>query len=613
MSDPRMRPPGAGGRPSDGSLPDDYQPPGDGTETSTPPGYGPPGYGPQGYGPGGGRAAAPAKPKTLREKAIDAFKAGQQEQAFDLLVAHYLTVPEAGTELARNMQWCATLRRPTLAPRFGVAVIYGTPHNFDGNPQPVGSPELDAALSELENANRPGEGQRGGANSRRLGAGRKKNREGGANRPPMGGPPGGMAAMPGSGMPGGGQMDLNETPREELEFYTGELGTKLLSKLKTKMETSAFGLVLKEANKAVPFVVKENNANVPGAMAGGVPMAPPQMRAMGPPGDSGDGGESGMYGPPGAEGNNADRAAALSTQLIPGVTWLGAVENVKELSEVIVTLPVDVVFIFDVKVRPASASNWVNNDTRLRVASAAKVTEAIFTSSSINNKGVVEARKKKNGEDLVNEETTKAIAAVEQACKLEPLPAAVTADVALRRVQALAAAKPDSALPLLLEARFYVAKKLLKPEEMLTIVMAEVSEDQLGDFSRVLGGEDVKEKIAQALQGPGGEKPKTVLGKFGGALLGAGGLGGLVPTPELPPIALPGSLTGGSAQRGGPVPGGGPGRPGAGGPNSSTDSSGFNSSTETSSSTESSSTDSSGFNSSTEPSSTEGNSSIPQP
>ena len=73
------------------------------------------------------------------------------------------------------------------------------------------------------------------------------------------GQPGGMAMPGGSGPGGEGMQDDPESPLDELDFYTGELGSKLLTKLKTKMEASTFGAVLKDANKAVPLVLKANN------------------------------------------------------------------------------------------------------------------------------------------------------------------------------------------------------------------------------------------------------------------------------------------------------------------------------------------------------------------
>jgi hypothetical protein len=536
-------PPGTGS--PDGGTP--------GPANSGPGGY-PPGFDPNGNSQDGsgqnpdgsyGQPAPPPKPTTLRDKAIDAFKAGEDDEAFELLAAHYLTTPGAGTELGRNMQWATGLRRPALATRFGVAIIYSAPFNWDGHPQPLGSAELEAALGEIDGQNNQGGGggERRG-NSRAFGGGRNRNREGrgGGNiRGPM--PPAGVA---GGFNPGGegGMQEQPETAREELEYFTGELGAKLLTKLKSKMEVGTFGVVLKDANKAVPLPAA-NQADADGAGGFQGPGAGRMAPAGVGPGPGGPGRPLGPGAPggPGAGegGDEAIGGPVLTGQLIPGVSFLGAVENVKQLGEVVASSAADVIFVFEVKVRPASASNWVNNDTRLRVVSAAKVSENLFTSSTINNKGVTEARKKKGGEDPVNQELTEALDVVEQQYKMQPLPPAVTAEVALKRINALAATKPDDALPLLLEARFYVAKKLLKPEEFITVALTEVGEDQLGNFSRHLDGDDVKERIATALSGNAGDRPKTVLGKFGDALMGAGGIGNLVPLPELPPIALPGS------------------------------------------------------------------------
>jgi hypothetical protein len=599
-------PPGSSGGPPPGYPPgSDSSGQSGSTAPSYPPGYDPrgenssgepgpttpPGYGPQGGYPGapgtgsdggyGAAAAEPPKPKTLRDKATAAFREGNEEEAFELLMAHYLTTPGAGSELARNMQWASGLRKPALATRFGVAVIYTAPFNWEGHPQPLGSAELEAALEEIGGNTGGNQGAGGGerrGNARAFGGGRNRNREGrgGGARAPMGpmgpmGPPGGL------GLPGGesgmqGAQGQPQTAQDELEYFTGELGTKLLAKLKTKLEAGTFGIVLKEANKAMPL--REVNENQPGNPGGpgfdpgrGVGIAPP----MGPgvPGRPG-GGPPGPGVRPGAGegGDEAIGGPVLTGQLIPGVTFLGACENVKELGELVADSPVNVVFVFEVKVRPASASNWVNNDTRLRVVSAAKVNENLFTSSTINNKGVYEMRKKKGGEDPVNKELTEALDVVEQRYKMEPLLASVTGDVALNRIKNWAASKPDDALPLLLEARYYVAKKLIKPEDLVTVVMTEVGEDQLGNFSRHLDGDDVKERIATALKGNTGDRPKTVLGKFGDALMGAGGIGNLVPTPELPPIGLPGSTPPGStpgATPTGVAPGSGPPRgPGSG-------------------------------------------------
>ena len=566
--------PGSDGTGYPGSSDTGY-PGAEGTTPGYPPGYDPSGagLGPEGYpGAGGayGRPAPPPKPKTIRDKALAAFREGNEDEGFELFAAHYLTTPSAGPNLARNMQWSPGLRRPTLATRFGVAIVY-TPQtlNWDGHPQPLGSPELEAALGELDKQNTGGEKKKA---SRKIGANRKKNREG--NRQ------GGAAPMnPGASGefgPGYGPGNQQEpaSPKEEFEYFTGEIGTKLLARMKAKMEASTFGSILRDANKAMP-VVAEKPAGAGGegfAGMGAAGMGAAGMRGSGPGDFSMPGAEgSGEIGPDGRPvGGGAAGSGELTGQLLPGVTFLGAVENVKELGEVVKTYPeIDVVFIFDVQVR-ATAGNWVNNNTRLRIAPAAKVTEALYTSPTINNKAVYEARKKKGEEDLVAKVLNEAIAALEngtaksQPYKLQPLPAAVTPEVALKRINALAAANPESAVPMLIEARFYVAKKLLKPEEMMNVVLTAVTEDQLAGVGELLEGEDVKEKIGVALQG--GERPKTVLGRFGDALAGAGGLSNLVPTPELPPISLPGAMPAlGPAGAPGGVPAVGPnGQPGAG-------------------------------------------------
>jgi hypothetical protein len=568
-----MGPGATGSTPSTGNPNTPVYPPGydprNGGSTGYPDGttgY-PPGYGPEGAAPGSsdgypnpdgtyGQPALPPKPKTIREKALEAFRAGNEDEGFDLFAAHYLTSPGAGSELARNMQWSPGLRRPTLATRFGIAIIYSQPFNWEGHPQPLGSPELEAALGELEK--NAGSGERKA--SRRIGEGRRRNRE---NR--QGGGAGGPNPMnPGAGGDFGSGSGYNTnqqesvTPLEELEYFTGELGTKLLARMKAKMEAGTFGSILRDANKAMPAVVERPADDGGEGFAAAGPMGPmgrgAGMRSgppgrMRPPGAVGGapgvpGGRPEEFGAGGEEGGDELGSGALTGQLLPGITFLGAVENVKELGEIVKTFPVDVVFIFAVEVRPATASNWVNNNTRLRIVPAGKVTEPLYTSPVINNKAVYEGRKKKGEADPVNKMLADAIAALEapgdKCYKVEPLPAKVTPEIAVQRIKALAGTNPENAVPMLVEARYYVAKKLLKPEEMMSVAMTSVTEAQLAGVSELLEGEDVKQKISEALTG--GERPKTVLGRFGDALAGAGGLGNLVPVPELPPIGAPGSV-----------------------------------------------------------------------
>jgi hypothetical protein len=471
------------------------------------------------------------------------------------LSAHYLTHPSAGSELGRVMQWSPALRRPALTSRIGLIVVYSAPFSFEGNPQPLGSSELEAALGSQEKA---GEGNRegGGGGVRRGGR-----RLGGGGNPPAGPPGGGSpeAFAGGSGYGGMGNGQLPTTPEGELNYFTGEIGTKLVAKIKSKLESGAFGAIYKEALKELPAEKADGQNGQPDAAA--------RMRmgagaGFGPPGTEGGDG----YAPDGAGGgaaNNND-GGVLKGQLIPGVEFLGAVENMKEVGETAKSATVDALVVFEVAVRPATASKFVNTDTKFRVVSAADPAKILFASQKLNNKQIFEARKKKSGEDPVAQEVDEAVAALEANFKLAPLPA-LTPEMAAKRINFLIAQKPADATPLLLETRFFVVKKLLKPDEAVALTLNGVAEEQLDVLSKSLDGEDVRDKVATALTGKRADGPTGVLEKFGAAITGAGGLTGLAPEPRLPiGIGAPGAGAGQSGQLGPAASGYGPGAAAAG-------------------------------------------------
>ena len=505
--------------------------------------------------------APPPRPKSLREKAVDAFRAGRGDEGAQLLAAHYLTNPKAGSELARVMQWSPGLRKPTLVTRIGLAVVYASqPASYEGHPQPIGSPELEAALGSLERkADGGGKGEGGNP---RVGGGIR--RRGGEGNPGAAIPPGGSG---GEGVPGygGGNNQLPTSPQEELAYFTGEVGTKLVDKIKARLEAGDFGAIYREALKDLPLPKVADGEG--GQIGSGDP------RGSGPPGPAGFSGPQnpgagfappdGAGRPPGAEGGADGKGGGVITgQLIPGVEFLGAAQNVKELGDLIKTSSVDAVIYFEVRVRPATAIAFVNNDTRMRLVATADPTKQLYSSAVLNNKQVHEARKKRGAEDPVAKEIDAAIAALETNFKLVPLPA-LTAEQATKRLNYLLELKPEDATPLLLEARLFVAKKLLKADDVVTLALTAVTEEQLDALSEVLEEGDIKEQIGAALTGKSPDAPTTVLGKFGAALGGAAGLGNLVPTPQFPPGGLPGAMPPG----GYPPPGTGPGGyPGASGP-----------------------------------------------
>jgi len=582
--------PGASGPP--GGYPGGSGPPGGYPGASAPPGYpdgaatpggypggtapaggypgassgefpGAPGYSGSPDGAGGFAIAPPPRPKSLREKAVDAFRAGRGDEGSQLLAAHYLTNPKAGSELARVMQYSPGLRKPTLVTRIGLAVVYSSqPASYEGHPQPIGSPELEASLASLERKT-DGGGNREGGNPR-VGGGIRR-RGGGDGNPGAAIPPGGSG---GEGIPGygGGNNQLPTSPQEELAYFTGEVGTKLVDKIKAKLEAGDFGAIYREALKDLPLAKVADGEG--GQFGSGDPraIAPPGAAGIsGPPIPGAGFGPPGAPGrPPGAEGGaDAKGGGVITGQLIPGVEFLGAAQNVKELGDLIKASSVDAVIYFEVRVRPASAIAFVNNDTKLRLVASSEPTKQLYASAALNNKQVHEIRKKRGAEDPVAKELDAAIAALETNFKLAPLRADLTPELAMQRLTYLIGQKPEDATPLLLEARLYVAKKLLKADDVVTLVLTAVTEEQLDALSEALDEGDIKEQIGAALTGKSADAPTTVLGKFGAALGGAGGLGNLVPTPQFPPGGLPGAMPPG----GFPQPGTGPGGyPGASGP-----------------------------------------------
>jgi hypothetical protein len=513
-----------------------------------------------GYDPyntsGGGNRAAPPKPKSLRDKAIDSLQAGDSEKALQLLSAHLLTTARGGQDIGKYLQWAPALRRPALGTRLGIAVVYTTqPANYDGPPQPIGSAELEAALAEQQPAQQGREAGTNKRGNRRLGQRQRGNAGAGAGAA--------GASMPnemamGSDMYGGsGQQTASAA--EDLEYFTGELGTKLVERLRKRLEAGDLGLIFKDALKAPP-------APVPGGNPYGSGEEMYSDPAMMPGGPNMAAGGGGYPAPGGARG-----AAQDSNQIIPGVEFLGAVENMKELGELAKSSTADYLIAFEVTVRPATVTKYVKNVTKFRIVSAADVTKPLYMSPSLDNKVVYEARKKKSGDDPVDAALDAGLVLIDK-MKMSPLPA-LQPEQALARIQRLIEAAPADAAPLLLEARLYLDQKLLKHEEMLNLTMTQVTEGQLAGLSELLDGADVKEKIAESLAAAAAI-PDTPHEKFLAAVQGAAGLSNLLPSMEQVAAGM-------AAQGRGRGPGGAPsgypssGYPQAGYPQSSGPPSGY--------------------------------------
>jgi hypothetical protein len=415
-------------------------------------------------GIGGSFAGVEAAEPTLRDQAIDAFRGGNEKEAFRLLHTYFAFSPDGANELREKMAWMPGLRRPALGPRIGIAAIYVNastlPRDFDESPQPIGSSELTTAMADFGKAAEERRNASGGEEPRRRG---RPAPEASAESP-----------MPELGTDGGRQSGA----AGQLEYYTGEFGTKLLDRLKQKIESGEYGAIYKDlAGEAAPRRSGDPNNPDPNlSSAGG--------EGSGSTGQFGsqDGGQPGgrENGRGGANGAGGEEAA---NQLALGVVWLGKFNTRDELNKALQSDNIDLLVVYDLTLQPGKNTSFVNNKTKIRItpAKSNRREEMLFNSTLLENRLVMQAREKGiKGDDPVDKEVKGAIEALDKSCKPEPLPAALTAEVAKRRVAALIAEKPADPLSVLVEVRLYVAKGLLSESDFEAAAVSLLGEAEYG-------------------------------------------------------------------------------------------------------------------------------------
>jgi hypothetical protein len=84
----------------------------------------------------------PAKPKTLREQADQAFREGYEKAAVRLLQAHLLATPAEAAELLAHYRWSPSRRQPQLLARVAVGVDLVNPYSEFKDLKPIGSVRL---------------------------------------------------------------------------------------------------------------------------------------------------------------------------------------------------------------------------------------------------------------------------------------------------------------------------------------------------------------------------------------------------------------------------------------------------------------------------------------
>lgn len=459
-------------------TPDNYAPPTDPANQGTPDGT-PPGEGVV-IGPDGNpidpAMLQPRRPKTFEEVLAETLQAGHEKEWLRLIRTNLIASPAAwANQLQKDMAWVPGLRRPALGTRFGIGVLYvnasSLPRDFEGSPQPIGSSELAAAMATFgqSSAENSGGGEEGGRRRR-------------------GRPAEGAAPVQGevSGEPNSEQRGQSKA-HDDLVYFTGDFGKKLVEALKGKIESGEYGAIYKQAAEALA--------------AGPRGQGDPNNPEGGVPSDTGTPDAPGGQGP----GGRGARAEADPNRLGLAVVWLGKTNNRDELDKWAQEAGVDLLVTFELTLTKNNVNDFVNNKTRVRIApakiTAGKREEPFVASAILENRVVMQAREKeKEGkEDPVDKEVAKIIEALDQKCKGVAFPAGVSPDAIKRRVAALVAEKPADPLPALVEARYYVVKGLLPEDDLNNAGMALMGGPQYAQLVASAPGAGIGPQIGGAL------------------------------------------------------------------------------------------------------------------
>jgi len=430
-----------------------------------------------GYGPPG---AASNAPKTLSDRAADAFRKGNDREAFQFIYAAALADDEAAERLPDEFRWIGYLKKPAMGVRWGLGVSYNPPKGYTGHPSPVGY-EPPASATNNTPGGAPGTGGPPGSPN---GGQQKPRRVFGQRDRSQQNQPGGYGGAPGQpNQPGHDKPAPSHPPADAagfLAYYTGEVGESVLEALTKRITDGSYGPVLQHAMENFESSpASANNGGYPGYPGAG---PPPGMM---PPGS-----------PPGMQGgpnNNAAKPEKFKTgSIIPGVVMLGEGSET-ELLKTAEEQGVDFIILFDVSVRKSNKD--ATSITKFRVVSvdkaklpaAATVAEGqrpreIFVSNAINSHRVETAREK-NETDPLAEAIEGFVAAIDTEVKLVPLSEKVNAEeVALRRATDLSG-QQENQLANMAEIRQYEVAKLIS------------SNDATELFTKILGSKDKAEKL----------------------------------------------------------------------------------------------------------------------
>jgi len=255
-----------------------------------------------------------------------------------------------------------------------------------------------------------------------------------------------MGGGAGSGPPADG--------RGQVDYYTGEFGTKLIEALEARIADGKFGEALKEF---------EGPPAAPAGQNGGMGMGMPGM--MGPMGGGGPG-MPGMAGAPGAPGAGGAGGNARSTDpksIQPGLMVLGTGSK-ESLERKAKENELDLLFVFEVDVKQNPKTDIVTNTATLRMFAVQKPAEVLFTSAGLNNILVTKGREKPKDKDPVDVEVDRAMNVVDKGFVVSEFPP-LQPEHAMQRVTRISSSQEAEPLAHLVEIRAFKAMRLITNQQ----------------------------------------------------------------------------------------------------------------------------------------------------
>jgi len=264
-----------------------------------------------------------------------------------------------------------------------------------------------------------------------------------------------------------------------ITMYTGEIGIKVLERLKKNASKGHYGSAIRNA-------MRETNISSDDEGEGEGGFRPSRDPGIGG-NDIGDGSSEDSF-------NRSD----ASESPFPGVVVLGKARYDTLLRRA-QKAEVDVMILFEIKLTKTRKSGTVKNDTKIRIVNV-RDRRKTYSSATLNNISVWKKRADERydtDEDPIDKVIDKLFKYIDANLKLSPMPD-LTPEQAFARIRTLVSEEYDNPLPVLAEIRYYHTKGLIKDDILLKAYAKLIGDNAADQLVRGVT-DDKKEALADYL------------------------------------------------------------------------------------------------------------------